>query len=91
MNRQFADLITKLKKTMDKPSVEKVNAEQCQVEAEIVGYLLGRKIAMGDSKFVPQGIDNHTLPLRSLNRVATSAYIAFQSENKKVNPESSRQ
>ncbi len=84
MSKQFSLLVAKLQDAIDKHPRARVNTQQCQVEAEIIGYLIGRKVAKNNSKYVPEDIDEyHTLPLRSLNRVATHAYIAFQQEQKK--------
>lgn len=85
MSKQFALLIEKLQKAIDDYSGAEVNTKRCQVEAEIIGYLIGRKLAKNDKDYVPEDIDSyHTLPLRSLNRVATQAYIAFRRENKLI-------
>lgn len=68
---------------MDNPVDGEVNIAQCQIESEIVGYLLAEKVIKKQADAVPEGIGGyHTLPLQSLNKVATAAYLAYQKTKK---------
>ncbi len=79
MSKKFSDLVTKLMDATEKQIADEVNIARCQAEAEIIGYLIGRKLVKNDPDYVPEEIDNyHTLPLRSLNRVATQACISLK-------------
>lgn len=80
---KFSDLVDKLIKADEAPIKGEVNVAKCQAEAEIVGYLIGRKLRKNDSKFAPTEIDKyHTLALRSLNRVASQAAKSLMGEHK---------
>lgn len=58
-----------------------IDLKKCKAEMKIVGYLLGCKVAKHDARYVPEGINQyHTLPLRSLNQMATRAYLEYQKE-----------
>lgn len=95
---QFSLLINRLGEAHGTPSQGKVNIVQCQVETEIIGYLIGRKVAKNSEDYAPEDIaSSHTLPLRSLNRVARHASRAFHGKSEspqklpKVESESQRE
>lgn len=75
MDTSFSTLVQKLTDAMNAPHEGHVNTEQCRVEAELIGYLLGKKIVKKSAEYVPEGFDGYpTLPLPALNSVATVAY-----------------
>lgn len=82
MSSTFPQLIARLTDAMAAPHGGDVNEEQCRVEAEIIGYLLGGKIVNKNASYLPEDFANHpTLPLIALDKVATKAYEAFQQES----------
>lgn len=57
---------------------KKVNTKQVKVEARILGYLIGRKIANDTDAYAPEFIDRYpTLPLQKLNALAQRIYLSF--------------
>lgn len=80
----FSSLVTKLADAIASPHTGAVNEVQCQVEAEIIGYLMGRKVAKNDAKYVPKGFGDHSSQLlETLNRVASKASVVLLRAKKK--------
>jgi hypothetical protein len=83
MSTQFKLLIKKLESAIKKSKKNELNTLQCQIETEIIGYLLGRKIAQENAEYVPEDLSKYpTLPLVSLNRVAKKAFHELQEKQK---------
>ena len=79
MSKQFGLLIEKLQDTISQPHEGAVNTKQCQVEAEIIGYLLGKKVAKRDEEYLPEGFDENSTLLGTLNLIAKKACIQLLS------------
>lgn len=70
---------------MTASSKPQVNIKKAKAEMKLIGFLLGRKVAKKNARHVPSEIDTyHTLPLRSLHRVAMRAYSSFKEDKKET-------
>ncbi|SRR5258708_5422191 len=81
-NTQLGLFIGKLQVAINEPHEGPVNARQSQVEAEIIGYLLGRKVAKNDEEYIPEALDINSPLLMSLNLVAKKACLQLLREHR---------
>lgn len=74
MSIKFKLLIQRLEETSAKPADGAINLPQCDVETEIIGYLVGCKLAKHDPTYTPEDLSSYPLlPLAKLNHLASKA------------------
>lgn len=92
MSKQFSLLIQKLRASIDGYEGDGVNEERCRVEAEIIGYLIGRKVIKKDPEYVPEDLEKYLqLSLPKLNLVAIGAALEMLPAQQKILSENSRE
>jgi hypothetical protein len=77
MKRQpdkLPDLVKKLRDAINRKKPNTVNLKQAQIEAEIIGYLIGLKVSKKQINYAPPSIGYfRDLPLQQLLMVAQKA------------------
>lgn len=80
-NQEFFKLLSQLDGAISAHTGEGINVEKAQVETQIVGYLVAKKVSNKDARFIPEELDV-SLPrlIDGLDFLARNAYAAFDGE-----------